>query len=295
MRTRRTGWGAFAPVAWIVCWVGVVAVEAGAADQSLRAASRAFGRTHLFVIHFPIGLALSAALLEAIAALRRRPGPSESALTMLALGALLGIGAAATGWLHAAAERPGDGGEVLAFHRWFGIGAVAGLAGACVLGHLARKLPRLLWPYRGVVIGIAGLVGYAAHLGGVLVWGEGYVLAPFRQAAPGAPALETQTDGFQPLTSAEGLEGRALAIFESRCVECHGPTKDRAGLRLDSIDAVFDHDYVIVEPGFPEESDLVQRLRLPSETDGAMPPDGPPLSEAEIAVIEAWVLSLGAE
>lgn len=44
-----------------------------------------------------------------------------------------------------------------------------------------------------------------------------------------------------------------------------------------------------VEPGKPEEGNLMKRLRLPREDKEAMPPKDGPLAEAEIALIKQWI------
>ena len=80
-------------------------------------------------------------------------------------------------------------------------------------------------------------------------------------------------------------------IFESRCFECHGPKKQKNGLRLDRpADALRGGDsgkpaYV---PGQSGQSQLVLRVTT-NDPDEMMPPKGDRLTPAQIAALRAWI------
>lgn len=88
-----------------------------------------------------------------------------------------------------------------------------------------------------------------------------------------------------------------LPAMQARCVECHGPDKVKAGLRLDSLAATLAGDEFdrVVVPGDPDESILLQRVMLPRDHVDAMPPKGEGMSEAEIASLREWIAALPAE
>ncbi len=79
-------------------------------------------------------------------------------------------------------------------------------------------------------------------------------------------------------------------LLETHCVSCHGPDKQRSGLRLDVKSAAFqggDHGPAILA-GNGAESPLVQFVaRL--VPDFEMPPKGEPLSPEEIGLLRAWI------
>ncbi|GDY12828.1 hypothetical protein LBMAG53_17060 [Planctomycetota bacterium] len=84
------------------------------------------------------------------------------------------------------------------------------------------------------------------------------------------------------------LDRQAIAVLESRCIDCHGAAKQKGGLRLDSRAAVLaggEHGPAAV-PGKPNTSVLIQAIRR--QGDVAMPPKLP-LPEGEAAVLVAWV------
>ena len=83
-----------------------------------------------------------------------------------------------------------------------------------------------------------------------------------------------------------------LTVFEARCIECHGPRKSKAGIRLDEPAALIGKvrkGRVIVKPGEPDGSALLAVLTLPIDDELAMPPEGDRLSAEEVAKVRAWI------
>lgn len=80
-------------------------------------------------------------------------------------------------------------------------------------------------------------------------------------------------------------------IFERHCYECHGPKKQKSGLRLDVKAAALkggDGWAPNIIPGDPRQSPLMQFVR-DEDADTRMPPEGERLSEPEIATLTAWI------
>jgi mono/diheme cytochrome c family protein len=82
-------------------------------------------------------------------------------------------------------------------------------------------------------------------------------------------------------------------IFEVHCFACHGPEKQKGGLRLDTRDLALKpgtSGRPSVVPGDPARSELVRVLLLDPAHDEAMPPEGKErLTDAEVAVVVGWV------
>ncbi|MBA4065382.1 MAG: hypothetical protein C0501_17050 [Isosphaera sp.] len=78
-------------------------------------------------------------------------------------------------------------------------------------------------------------------------------------------------------------------VLAKHCVSCHGPDKQRGGLRLDRrADALAGGDTgKAVVPGKPADSPLLQRVAATDDT--RMPPKGDRLTAAEVAALSAWV------
>ena len=80
-------------------------------------------------------------------------------------------------------------------------------------------------------------------------------------------------------------------IFESRCYECHGEKKQKAGVRFDQRDTVLhggDAGKPLVVAGKSGESILVQKITS-SDADEMMPPKGERLTAEQIATLKAWI------
>ena len=86
----------------------------------------------------------------------------------------------------------------------------------------------------------------------------------------------------------EFFEAKIRPILVDRCISCHGPEKQKSGLRLDLREAALKGGSFgpAVVPGDPSTSTMIDALSY--EGDVSMPPKGK-LPDAEIAVLTDWV------
>lgn len=135
------------------------------------------GAWHTAVIHFPIALLLTAALLEAAAASRKTPVYSAGNKLLLGLATIGGFAAAALGWANAGLPG-GTEGTTLSLHRW--------------IGTLIPFVYLLLWrlkrpaetaadksgpPVYGIVLSVAVIIILLqAYLGGEVTHGAGHMM-----------------------------------------------------------------------------------------------------------------------
>jgi uncharacterized membrane protein len=132
------------------------------------------GRMHPLLIHFPIALVLAAAAAELVAATTSRREWRVIAIVNLRAGALFAIVAAISGWLLAASVEPTPS---LEYHRVLGSAAAFAVAVTALTTSAAgMREANGWWPYRLGLFTAAVLVGVAAHLGAVLVWGANFFL-----------------------------------------------------------------------------------------------------------------------
>ncbi|HVU86852.1 MAG TPA: DUF1553 domain-containing protein [Pirellulales bacterium] len=84
------------------------------------------------------------------------------------------------------------------------------------------------------------------------------------------------------------FETEVRPMLVARCLECHGPDKQEAGLRLDSREALLKGSdaAVVVVPGEPDKSPLIHAVRY--EGNVQMPPAGK-LADHELAMLTTWV------
>jgi mono/diheme cytochrome c family protein len=80
-------------------------------------------------------------------------------------------------------------------------------------------------------------------------------------------------------------------ILEARCIQCHGPEKQKGKLRLDSKEATLagGKDGVVIVAGDAGKSDFFRRVSLPKGNDDVMPAEGDPLTQAQIDLVKEWI------
>jgi mono/diheme cytochrome c family protein len=86
---------------------------------------------------------------------------------------------------------------------------------------------------------------------------------------------------------------RVKPILDENCARCHGGINRRGGLNLDTRESLLKggRDGAVVVPGHPESSLLVKLIRHegPADDPMPMPPKRPKLSDADIAIVTAWI------
>src|SRR5262245_44023900 len=79
-------------------------------------------------------------------------------------------------------------------------------------------------------------------------------------------------------------------ILAKNCFACHGPDKQKGGLRLDrKADALTGGDSGAVIVAGKSRDSLLMQLVSGQDTDRVMPPKGERLSAAEVATLRAWI------
>ena len=81
------------------------------------------------------------------------------------------------------------------------------------------------------------------------------------------------------------------AVLDDRCITCHGESKQKGGLRLDSPEWLLkgSENGPVVVPGKPASSDLYTLAAAPMEDENKMPPKGTRLTAEQLATIKGWI------
>lgn len=79
-------------------------------------------------------------------------------------------------------------------------------------------------------------------------------------------------------------------LLQERCVECHGPKKAKADLRLDAKPLALKGGETgpAFVGGDPAKSLLIERITS-ADPDKRMPPKGEPLTPAQVAKVRQWI------
>lgn len=91
--------------------------------------------------------------------------------------------------------------------------------------------------------------------------------------------------------AAPDFEREVRPLLETHCLRCHGPEKQSGGLRFDQKQVALsggDSGQPALVAGEPGRSQMIQRITSTDKED-QMPPKGPRLPEADIAVLKAWI------
>ncbi len=109
-------------------------------------------------------------------------------------------------------------------------------------------------------------------------------------AGPHPEVCSEQTAGSQtqrPVSYSRDIQ----PLFAKHCVVCHGPDVAEAGLRLDVREAAVgatDSAAAAIVAGDPTASELLRRVSS-TDLDERMPPEGEPLSAAEVDTLRQWI------
>lgn len=114
-----------------------------------------------------------------------------------------------------------------------------------------------------------------------------FVVAGLASIAQGGDKTSSKTSRTQP-----DFERDVQPLLVRHCYSCHGPQKQRGGLRLDrQVDASKGGDSgPLFLPGKPADSLLIQRL-ISKEVRSRMPQGRPALQPSEIQLLSQWIES----
>ena len=80
-------------------------------------------------------------------------------------------------------------------------------------------------------------------------------------------------------------------VIQKSCLECHGPQKQKADLRLDTKETAMkgSKSGPVIVAGDAEKSEVYRRIVLPKGHDDIMPPKGEPLTKQQTDLIKDWI------
>jgi hypothetical protein len=107
------------------------------------------------------------------------------------------------------------------------------------------------------------------------------------------PTAASTTTQPRPVLDKNFFATRIKPILDTKCTSCHGSSKQKADLRLDSVAAIRKgSDHPIIVPGNPDASEIYSRLTSTDEEE-MMPPKekNGPLPAAQIELFKTWILA----
>jgi mono/diheme cytochrome c family protein len=114
---------------------------------------------------------------------------------------------------------------------------------------------------------------------------------PTGTCAATEPADATAVESLQVESRKIDFIQQVQPILAKRCFACHGPNEAEAGLKLSDEESAFaetDSGEPAIVRGDADASALLARVTSEDEAD-RMPPEGDPLSPAEVEILRAWI------
>ena len=258
------------------------------------------GRFHPVLLHFPIVLVLLTIAFESLNWYQERTAGSKSTYQasslvgpLLLMAFITAVITVIGGYL---LYRSGEyQGELVQRHLWGGVGMMLTLNIASYFYLKTRsgtlKVHRQI--YRLFLLTAGALVIFTSHLGGTITHGKDFLTEhlPTGQLEPAAVENKSPEEllVFQDLI---------MPVIEDKCQSCHNQYKTKGGLILTSFESIQKggkSEKTMLVPELPAESELFNRITLPTDDEDKMPPsEKAPLSEDEVALIHWWIKS-GAE
>lgn len=241
------------------------------------------GRFHPVLVHLPIGILLLALLLQWLSRKEKYRVSHGSMQVIWIAGSCTAVLSCITGYLLSLNGEYDE--DIVSLHMWMGIGAaaVAVLIGVKVF---TRQFDLL---YKTACVALLILVLSTGHFGGSLTHGSDYLTAALGNAADTAV---TQQKIIENIQEANVYGDVVQPMFQSKCYGCHGPRKQKGGLRMDDPDWIMKggKEGKVIVPGKAEESEMIKRLLLPREEEHHMPPkQKPQLNERQVAILHWWI------
>lgn len=254
------------------------------------------GGFHLLTIHFPIALVFLIPILEIVGRSRRFQQLHASVELTLALAFFSAIVSAILGWF--LARSGGSSGSLVVQHMWGGF-FVSVCCWLCWMLRGRFAGPRFDIAYFSCLVITVLVVSFTGYRGGQLSHGATHLTehmpSPLRKWI-GVTNQEEKlpTAAAKPDSSLadSSFAARVEPVFAQNCVACHGPSRQKGGLRLDSYESTMrgGKSGAAVKAGDPNNSRLFQRISSPHGSDNIMPPPGrTPMPADQIKLIELWI------
>ncbi len=241
------------------------------------------GHLHPALVHLPIGILLIALLLIRLSSKKKYNVSPQIINLVLLIGAVSAVLACITGYLLSL----GDDYETsrVSWHMWMGI-AVAFTSIVLYIRIANRKLDIT---YKILSATLLILIFITGHLGGQITHGDNFLSLSLIGNNDSIPIDAKPIVNVQ---QAKVYRDIVQPILYNDCYSCHGPYKQKGGLRLDNFVLIMKggKDGKVINTQIADSSELIRRLLLPKEDDDHMPPrQKHQPSEKQIALLHWWI------
>ena len=244
------------------------------------------GHLHPAIIHLPIGILLTALLLQWLGSLQKYQLLRPAVPFVLLAGAFTALISCVTGYILSLGDEYDK--NLASWHMWMGICTTF----VAFLLYAKAKNPQFGVNKTVLSIALLALIFITGHLGGSLTHGSDYFTKPLTDIFSNDTSATAAIKPIANVQEANVYADIASPILQTKCYSCHGPNKQKGGLRLDDSLSIAKggKDGHVIKNGNGDGSELIKRMLLPMNDDDHMPPKEKPQPTAEqIALLHWWI------
>ncbi len=274
----------------------LLAVAISWASQAQLGWGEFLGPFHILLLHFPVVLLVLMAGLEV--AWWRRGGEELHRIILWMMQLTVTSTLLTVGLGVFLAREGGYNPEALEDHQNYGLAVMWTSVLAVALLTWANKLEnhRLRQGYRLVLGTTLVLMIMVGHSGGNLSHGDKFLIKHLPESVKRWLGKGTPTPNSKAVTPTDNGQDTQdeftsviWPILEERCINCHGPKKQKGEYRVDEKETLFgggESEEISIEPGDPAGSSLIRMILLSMDNDEVMPPEG----KGQVTEEETWKL-----
>ena len=245
-----------------------------------------FGHFHPLVVHLPIGILLIALLIKWLPANQKYLALKPVVPFLLLCGMISAVTACISGYLLSISDDYNE--TIVGWHKWMGIT----VALTSVLLYAKEKNIRILKNAKFLSLPLFVMIMITGHLGGLLTHGSDYLTGPLMDIFGNEKATTTVIKPVANVQQAVAYTDVIKPILQTRCYSCHGPNKQKGGLRMDDSLKLLKggKDGIVIDLANVDSSEMIKRLLLPVDNQDHMPPkEKPQPTEGQIALLHWWI------
>jgi uncharacterized membrane protein len=248
--------------------------------------SELIGHLHPALVHLPIGILLIALLMQWFARKEKYKIFRPAIPIVLLCGAITALFSSITGYVLSTTDEYDK--TLVTFHMWMGFATTL----AAFMLYAKEKNPQFAVNKKLLSIGLLVFVFVTGHLGGSLTHGSDYYTKPLAEIFSNDTFSTATIKPIPNVQEAFAYKDVVKPILATKCYSCHGPNKQKGGLRMDDSLRLMKggKDGIVIESGKADASEIIKRMLLPPDDDDHMPPKekSQPTKE-QIALIHWWI------
>jgi len=243
---------------------------------------------HPVLVHLPIGILLIALILQVMSVKEKFAALQHAIPIVLLAGLISAILSCITGLLLFRSSEYDE--SLVSWHMWMALTLTFVAFALCARSFSGRAFDRMgKWLWAGLFF----LLMMTGHLGGSLTHGEDYLTGALHEGTPPPAVIPPLADVQQAVV----YDSVVKPILQTTCYSCHGPNKQKGGLRLDNPEAIAKggKDGIVLIAGQADSSDLIKRMLLPDGDEHHMPPKDHRQPTRQQQELLSWWIDQGAD